>query len=59
VVANVNSAAVTDYDGQPFVTADGQELWFSSSRAGGLGAEDIYRAVWTGSLTSARVLWVR
>jgi Tol biopolymer transport system component len=48
-VANVNSATVTDIDGQPFVTADGQELWFNSNRAGGLGAEDIYRAVWNGS----------
>lgn len=48
-VANVNSATVTDSDNQPFVTADGQELWFISYRAGGLGASDIYRAVWSGS----------
>lgn len=48
-VANVNSAAVTDYDAQPFVTADGQELWFISTRTGGLGGFDIYRAVWSGS----------
>jgi Tol biopolymer transport system component len=48
-VANVNSATVTDNDGQPFVTADGQELWFVSTRAGGLGGNDIYRAVWNGS----------
>lgn len=45
-VANVNSAAVTDLDVHPFMTADGQELWFASSRTGNL---DIYRAVWTGS----------
>lgn len=48
-VANVNSATVTDVDGQPFVTADGQELWFASNRAGGLGGQDIYRATWNGS----------
>jgi hypothetical protein len=48
-VANVNSATVTNNDAQPFVTADGQELWFGSTRAGGLGAYDIYRAVWNGS----------
>lgn len=48
-VANVNSATVTGSDGHPFVTTDGQELWFSSTRSGGLGAEDIYRAVWSGS----------
>jgi Tol biopolymer transport system component len=48
-VANVNSTAVIDNDFQPFVTADGQELWFVSNRAGGLGATDIYRAAWSGS----------
>lgn len=48
-VANVNSAMVTDTDAQPFVTVDGQELWFTSTRAGGLGSNDIYRAVWNGS----------
>jgi Tol biopolymer transport system component len=47
-VANVNSATVTDNDLQPFVTADGQELWFVSNRGGGFGGEDIYRAVWNG-----------
>jgi len=48
-VANVNSATVTDNDIQPFVTADGQELWFASIRSGGLGGLDIYRAFWNGS----------
>lgn len=48
-VANVNSTTVTDNDAHPFVTADGQELWFISNRAGGLGNYDIYHAVWNGS----------
>lgn len=48
-VANINSPTVTDGDDQPFVTADGQELWFTSTRTGGLGVEDIYHAVWNGS----------
>lgn len=43
-VANVNSTDVTASDAQPSVTADGQELWFTSTRAGGLGGYDIYRA---------------
>jgi Tol biopolymer transport system component len=47
-IANVNSTTVTDNDLQPFVTADRQELWFVSNRAGGRGGEDIYRAVWNG-----------
>jgi Tol biopolymer transport system component len=48
-VANVNSATTTVLDVHPFVTVDGQELWFVSTRAGGLGSLDIYRAVWNGS----------
>jgi Tol biopolymer transport system component len=44
-VANVNSATVSDADADPFLTADGKELWFASSRTGGF---DIYRAVWDG-----------
>lgn len=48
-VAMVNSTTVTDSDSQPFVSADGQELWFVSSRSGGLGNADIFRAVWSGS----------
>lgn len=48
-LANVNSATVADTDEEPFVTADRQELWFASTRAGGLGSVDIYRAEWNGS----------
>src|SRR5262249_36361929 len=47
-VANVTSATATDSDAQPSVTADGQELWFTSNRAGGIGDYDIYRATWNG-----------
>jgi len=46
---NVNSSTVTDTDGQPFLTADSQELWFTSTRTGGLGGLDVYRATWNGS----------
>jgi hypothetical protein len=46
LVASVGSPVTTDDDGQPFLTADGQELWFISSRTGG---RDIYRATKTGS----------
>ena len=35
--------------GIPGWRADGQELWFRSSRAGGLGSNDIYRATSNGS----------
>lgn len=48
-VANVNSTTVTDADAQPFVTADGKELWFTSTRTGGLGGLDVYRASWNGT----------
>ena len=51
-VANAHSPTVTDNDVQPFVTADAQELWFSSNRAGGLGVYDIYRARSNGSSVS-------
>ncbi len=44
LAAGANSATATDSDIFPFVTSDGQELWFSSTRAGGLGLSDIYRA---------------
>ena len=37
----VNNA---EYDGEPFVTPDGCELYFASSRAGGLGGWDLYRS---------------
>jgi Tol biopolymer transport system component len=48
-LAGVNSATVTDNDGQPYLSADGQELWLTSTRAGGLGGTDIYRATLAGS----------
>jgi hypothetical protein len=31
-----------EWDGQPFVTADGRRLYFASARAGGLGGIDIW-----------------
>ncbi len=43
LIANGNS--LTDDDTQPFLTADGQELWFASNRSGTAGAHDIYRSV--------------
>jgi Tol biopolymer transport system component len=46
-LANVNTT--NNNDSQPFLTADGQELWFSSDRPGGLGMVDIYRATKSGS----------
>lgn len=38
-----------DYDGEPFVTPDGCELYFASSRAGGLGGWDLYRSSYAAS----------
>jgi Tol biopolymer transport system component len=40
-VTGVNTAAL---EGQPFLRGDGQELWFTSQRDGGVGGRDIYRA---------------
>lgn len=40
-VAQVNSTAM---DGTPFITADGQALWFASTRPSGLGDRDIWMA---------------
>jgi Tol biopolymer transport system component len=45
----INSTTITEDDGQPFLTADGQELWFASDRAGGAGHWDLYRAATTSS----------
>jgi len=47
-LANVNSTGGNEREVQPFITADGQELWFASIRMGGLGGDDIYRATWNG-----------
>jgi hypothetical protein len=41
-------------DAQPYVRADGGELWFSSARDGSLGGRDLYRAEASGSGFSAR-----
>jgi Tol biopolymer transport system component len=48
-IANASSSNAADFDFQPFLTADGQELWFVSNRPGGLGIDDIYRSVKTGA----------
>ncbi len=42
-------------DGQPFETADGAELWFTSVRAPNLGQADLWVATWDGArFTSPR-----
>ena len=47
-VMMINTAAV---DCSPWVNAEGTELWFESTRAGGEGAEDIWRAELDGAIT--------
>ncbi|MEO7454664.1 MAG: hypothetical protein ABIY52_00285 [Gemmatimonadaceae bacterium] len=49
LVQGVNSA---QEDGQPYIQRDGLELYFFSTRPGGLGAQDIWRAT-RPSVTSA------
>jgi WD40-like Beta Propeller Repeat len=49
LAGTVNAMDTKQIDLQPFVTADGKELWFTSTRLGGLGGNDIWRATWTGS----------
>jgi len=49
LLAGVGSAVAEDADIQPFVSADGVELWFSSSRTGGRGATDLWRALRSGA----------
>jgi hypothetical protein len=46
-IPNVNSVNSQETDNNPFLTADDSELWFSSTRAGGRGFADIYRATGT------------
>ena len=50
IATNQNTA----WDSQPFVTADGAELWFNSTRTGGSaqGGQDIYVAPQTGQTYS-------
>lgn len=43
-VNGTDPRGVVTGDGQPFVTADGQELWFTSNRDGGRGGVDLWRA---------------
>jgi len=38
------------HDSTPFVTPDGQTIYFASARVGGLGEHDIYRATLSGSI---------
>ncbi|MGE5181709.1 MAG: hypothetical protein ACM31C_06590 [Acidobacteriota bacterium] len=53
LLANVNS--LPDDDVQPFITADGQELWFASGRSGGAGGHDIYRSAMSGGAFGAPI----
>jgi len=48
LAANINSADVMQNDQQVFVIPDGSELWFTSTRAGGLGGRDILQATRVG-----------
>ncbi len=45
---NSNVDMNTNDDAQPFLTVDGQELWWSSNRAGGAGGHDFYFSTITG-----------
>ena len=49
LAATVGATDTKQADWQPFVTADGGELWFASTRAGGLGGNDIWHATSTGN----------
>ena len=49
LAATVNATDKQQSDYEPFVTADGNELWFTSTRPGGLGGYDIWRATLTGN----------
>ena len=44
----VNETDPTQNDGQPFVTADGKELWLSSSRGSTSGDSNLWRSVRVG-----------
>src|SRR5262249_29629090 len=56
LVAMANAADVMVSDGQPFETADGTELWFTSTRQPTLGLSDIWRAVRTGAAFAPPVM---
>lgn len=49
LAAVVNAADVKVSDFTPFMTADGKELWFVSTRSPGLGGADIWRVSLTGT----------
>lgn len=53
-LAGIATNQNTSWDSQPFITADGKELWFNSTRTGGgaLGGQDIYVAPQTGQTYS-------
>lgn len=55
LAANINSADKTKDDGQDFVTADGAELWFTSTRDPTAGGNDIWKASLAGSAASPAV----
>jgi hypothetical protein len=54
-LATVNASDISKNDVQPFLTADGKELWFASTRDGGAGDFDIWRAPRTGNQFGAAV----
>jgi Tol biopolymer transport system component len=43
-----SQAGISLSDGQPFITADDAEFWFTSRRDGGTGAVDIYSSLLSG-----------
>lgn len=49
LAANVNASDLSQSDAQPFVTADGSELWFGSSRTPTMGGYDLWRAPRSGA----------
>jgi Tol biopolymer transport system component len=48
-IPELNSPVAFTRDGQAFLTADGEEIWFHSDRAGGDGGPDLYRATRSGT----------
>ncbi len=56
LAASVNGSDTTKDDGQAFVTADGSELWFTSTRDPNQGGNDIWRAPRAGAAFGAPVL---
>jgi len=42
------NANTIDDEAHPSITADGQKMYFSSTRSGGIGASDIYVSNWSG-----------